>query len=471
VAPLSFSNATGNIFNRLGVIGGVLKNLRAYQTLQQGALTNTTTGVTGQFNSEPDLQAINGSTWIANVNAPEAVGQTMQQLAIQTLNRMIFESNPQLAQTWQQLNLTASIQELIRQMNVAGATVQQCNVATVNSAFTGTGNGVINSSVIRAIDGLTQQNAFAETITLTCNQDSYSGSATAGNEGFSVTGTGQESDVFAFDWPLGSNANIGVQAINGSSDNNNGNLLTNSDFQNWTVPNTPDQFTIAVGAAGTNVFRNQVVVYDGTSSLQLTGDGSGTLTSLTQLFNNGTTGTSGSLVTQAAYSVNLWLRRDGVAAASGVLTIDLIDGNGVVIQDAAGNNNTFSIDLTTLTTSFTAYKGTFRTPVILPAAQYLRLRLSTALTNGRSVYLARSSMGLYTRTYVGGPYVAVHSGSVPFVNGDYGTVIVSNDRGGAADEVSTFQTVCDRCWSMRTSGFLLPYSATPSISDALIAAS
>lgn len=467
---LSFASATGNLYNRIGRLGNVLMNSRAYQLQQQNAMTNTTTGITAQYNNQPDLQAINGAAWIGIVNAAGNLGGTQKNLAVQTINRMIFQDAPQLNQTLQQINLFASLQELIRQMNLAGATVQACVVTGTptqfSNAVSNVGNGVVTVSVKRPIDGRTQENAFAETINLQCNADSYSGGAQAGNEGFSVTGGGIQNDVFAFDWPLGSNCSIGISAIDGSADATNGNFLTNSDFESWTA-NVPDNFALPVGAGGTNVFENNSVVYSGDASLQLTGDGSGTLTSLTQTFND-TAGTLGALDVNTAYSVNFWIRRDGVVPGAGTLTIDLIDGNDVVIQDAAGVNNTFNVDLTSLTTNFAAYNGTFRTPSILPSVQKLRLHLTVALTNGRSVYLDRLSLGAPTRCYIGGPYVAIHSGATPFLRGDYASIAITNNRGGAADGVSTFQTLCDRLWGDRTFGLLLPSSDTPTISDLLI---
>lgn len=466
---LSFADAPGNWFNALGRLGKVLLNSRAYQLDQQSAMTDLTTGVTIQLENQPDIQAINGAAWISIVNSAGSLGGTQANIAQQYLNRLIFQDTPQINQTLQQINLFASLQELIRQMKLAGATIQECTVTGTatqfSAAVSNVGNGIINVSVKRPIDGLVQQNAFAENIAIQCAADSYSGGAAEGNEGFSVTGTGLLNDVFAFDWPLGSNCSLGISAIDGSQDVTSGNLLTNSDFEEWTA-NVPDNFTLVTGAGGTNVFENNVIVYSGDASLQITGAG-GLNTSLTQLFNTDT-GTTGALEVQTGYSVNLWLRRDGVAAAAGVLTVDLIDENGTVIQDAAGVNNSFTIDLTALTTSFVAYQGAFRTPAILPTTQRLRLWLSTPLTNGRSVYLDKLSFGLFTRCYIGGPYVAVHSGSTPFLRGDYGAAAIANSRGGATDGVSTFQTLIDRLCGTRTFGLIIPYSASPTISDQLI---
>ena len=148
--------------------------------------------------------------------------------------------------------------------------------------------------------------------------------------------------------------------------------------------------------------------------------------------------------------------------------MDLFDGSSI-INDENGTANSFTIDLTALTTSYASRTGVFRTPSILPAAIYLRMRLSTALTNGRSVYFDKASLGEMTQAYTSGPYLAVHAGSIAFEVGDLGTVAVTNSR-GAAGTLDTFQTLFAREFpDMISSELLLPSAAAPTISDALIA--
>ena len=159
-----------------------------------------------------------------------------------------------------------------------------------------------------------------------------------------------------------------------------------------------------------------------------------------------------------------------MAAAAGTLVIELVDTNGTVLQDAAGNANTFSIDLTALNTIFTSYTADFRTPILIPDPLYLRLRLSVALTDGRSVYIDKASLGQMTQMYTSGPFLAVHSGSVPFMQGDYGTCQITNSR-GVGGTLSTFQTLWDQLFGMRQLDLLLPSSSSPTISDDLIASS
>lgn len=156
------------------------------------------------------------------------------------------------------------------------------------------------------------------------------------------------------------------------------------------------------------------------------------------------------------YAFNCWMMADVVPAA-GVMTIDLVDGiGGSVIADQATTNNSFTVDCTTLTTSFVAKNGTFRTPKNIPAIVYLRIRISTGVSSGSSIFLDHASLVEMTELYPDGPSVAIFSGSIPFrkgggqVIGDYFTLTVTNDR------ASEFQEWFERNFDMRSKGLLLP---------------
>lgn len=463
---IDFNSGAGSLFYRLGKLGLLVKQARSYQTSQLVNLTNTTTGVVAQYNAESDIQALVGASYIGQLNSVGGlVGGLAQNVAVQTVNRVVFRDDPQLNQTLQQVNLLASLQEIIFQMREQAQTILAATITLTNSAFTGTGNGAINSSAKRPSDGLVLENAFGENLLFLCTNDSYIGGAQAGNEGFAVTGAGA-GGFFDFNWPLGSNCTTGLNAIDAETDTGAGNFLTNSDFEEWTA-NVPDNWTLVVGTAGTNIARQGTIVYTGSYSLEFIGAG-GTATQIRQQFDS-SSGTLGELDPLTQYSVALWLRRDGTAAAAGVLTVDLTDSSGNVVADENAANNSFTVDLTALTTTFAAYKGVFRTPHVMPSSVYLRLRTSTPLTNGRSVYLDHLSLGQMTQCYVSGPYVAVHSGSTNFVQGDYGTVTVTNSR-GAAGTLSTFQTLLAQFFPSQVYGneLLFPSASSPTISDGLI---
>lgn len=458
---INFTNATGNLFNRLGKLGLLIKQMSTYQAAQLTNMISTSTGVVAQYNSEPDIQAIMGSSYIGNLSGPESVGSTAQQMTVATFNRTVYRDSPLLNQTLQSNNITGSIQEVIRQMKQQGATVLAMTVTGTPSGFTGVGTGVVVVSVRRPSDGKILENSFAEIASITCTTDSYSGGATRNNEGFTINGDGAENDVFAFDWPLGSNANVTLSAIDGDTSNGSGNTLSNSGFTTWTS-NVPNSWNLVVGTAGVNIFQETSIVYTytGQGAIRLIGDAGGTLTALTQGI---------SLQQANQYACNLFLRTGATAPAAGVLTIDLIDEDNNIVNDNNGIANSFTIDLTGLNTVYTAYNGVFRTPTIMPDSLFIRMRLSTPLTNGALCYIDKMSLGLMTQMYTGGPYVSVHAGNVPFENGDYAAITITNSR-GSGGTLNTFQTLLFRLLYpyVLTNEYIFPSSSSPSISDNLI---
>ena len=468
MSNIDFTNTVGALFPRLGKLGALIKNAYSYQQTQNTSMTNTTTGVVAQYNAESDLQAQMGSQYITQLDTVGAtVGSVASTLAVTTCNRIVYRAQPRISQTLTNLNITASLQEIIRQMKVQGATVLAMTIGATpqnNPGGLNVGNGVLVISTKRPEDGLVLENSFAETVQLTCTQDSYIGGAVAGNETFTLQGTGNQANYFAFNWPLGSNAQATLNAINGNSNNSGANGLTNSNWATWSG-GLPSNYTIVAG--GGNLFQETVLVYDGSSCLRWQGDGT-TNNTFKQLFGS-TSGTPGSLTGLTQYSYNIFMRRDGVAAGTGILTISLVDGGGTVINDANGVPNSFTIDLTALTTNYQSFTNVFRLPQVLPSSQYLQYSLTTALTNGRSVYLAKASQGVMTQSTINCPYFAIHAGSVPFAQGDFNSGLITNSR-GAAGTLSTFQTLAFQLISaVGQNEFLLPSSLVPSISDALIA--
>lgn len=466
---LSFADAPGNWFTTIGRLGGLAKKLRAYQLDALSNLTDVTVGQVAQLKNEADVQALVGDSYLSVLSSTAgSVSPLLQNVAQTYLNRLIFRDSPRVGQTLTSQNVTASLGELIRQMGVQGATVRRHVLGSSTTAFTGTGNAVLNVSTTRPLDGLPLEHLYAETLTAVCTQDSYLGGATAGNETVTVVGTGSEGDPFAFDWPLGSNCSATLQAIDGDVDDGSGNLLTNSGFERFTS-NAPDNWEVMVGTAGTDLFEEDVIVYDpasGGKSLGVVSDGS-SLVQIRQLFGS-STGTQGTLDAVAQYGFCVFLRRDGGAPLSqGTLIADLHDGTAV-IDDEAGTPCSVSMDLTTLTTGFAAYTGAFRTPLALPSAVYLRLRFSVPADTGRAVYLDKASLGAMTQLYASGPFVSCHAGSTPFVAGDYATITLTNSRDGSGG-LDTFQTLMARLFpQMIGQEIMLPSSSVPSVQDTMI---
>lgn len=472
--PLTGTNPAG-LFTRLGKIAALLKDLNVFAsgTLPGDFSAIETLYVTsGLTNPEPALiaplaAALTGSQ--QNIGS-QALAGILTTLAAGTVNQMVYEDNP----LNQNNNLSASLTEVIRQMTAASQSVNACTVTIATAALgTVTGNGVVVGTVNRP-DGRKQENLLAETSRLVCAADAQTGGVAAGNEQFKWSGDFPESNALAFDWPLGSGASATLSATDATKNNSAGNLLDNSDFETFTS-NTPNNWTITVGTAGTQVLQGSAGnSYTGAACLQLAGDGS-TLTALTLAFAGTTTaGTPAKLTPDTIYAVNLALKVDAVPAA-GVLEIALIDGTGppgAITNDDQGNANSFTVALTSATTNYVFYNGVFRTPRVNPATGYkLRLRLSTALTSGKNAFIDHLAMTAPTKLYAGGPYLAVFSGSVAFIAGsnapDTFTVTTTNNRAGSSNNL-TWQTFFDRMFNMRSLGLLLPSSGSPTISDSLL---
>lgn len=446
---------TGGLFTRIGAMGGLLADLN---TFQSSTLPTDVQAILTQYPANNDEIMVDGieTQLMSAQQSSGGIMASIQSYGYNTVNTMVYQDNPLLSNT----NLATSLAEVIRQMIGDSQTIQACTIgSTVTAAAGNQGNGVCVVSTRRS-DGLVQENAFQEHITVKCSSDSTISSSLAGRETFAVTGT---VPYTSFDWrfPGGSGGSGSLSAIDATSDNSNGNKLTNSDFEAFTS-NVPDDWSILVGSAGTTIKKSTSQFYTGAASLNFVGNGS-ELTSIAQTFG---TGTPATLNSQTQYACSLWMKVDSVPAA-GVLEVSLVDGSNTITTDVSGNQNKFSFTLIGATTSWANVSGSFRTPYILPSTLKIRVRLSTALSNTINLYIDHLALGTMTQVYTGGPSVSVFSGSSDFYVPDSFTAAITNNRGGASNN-KTFQTLYDRMFGMRQLGLLLPSSGSPSISDSLI---
>lgn len=388
--------------------------------------------------------------------------QYLTGLAQATLLQMAADDAPQPDAT-----VATALKYLIAQMVGNSDSVKKPTVA-VSSAAGGsnTGTGVLAVSSTGK-DGLQLDYLFAEALVATCTSDAQVGS-TAGQEPFSVAGVVAESNELQWDFPLGSGASTTLTTVDANLNNTGGNVLQNSGWATFTTTDTPDNWPIATGSAGTSVKQaTGSNVYRGTSALSFVGDGA-ELTSIQQPFNTtpstaaGFGGTSYQPLPNTVYALSL-NHKVSASASSGVLQVALVDGSGSVINDAAGTANSFTVDLTTLSTSFSNTTGFFRTPAVLPTTIKLRLKLTTALQSGKTAYLSNLAMTPATQLYSGGPFAAIFAGSVNFISLDKFTVTVKNKYD------SQFQLLMESLFGMRALGLQIPSASSPTVADTLIA--
>ncbi len=343
---------------------------------------------------------------------------------------------------------TLALAELVRQMVADSESVNASTVsATATAAGTNEGDGVAAITVKNKY-GVDSQYLFNENIILEATSDSQLG-ATEGREPFSYTGAAAETDSLSNDWPAGSGASGTLNALDAASTTSN--LLTNGSFDTFTVANTPDSWTIQVGAASTDIFAaGSSDDYDGNNALEFTGTGGGPLSQVWQAV------TTLKPNTVYAYS---YRAKKSTSLLAGVLSLDLYNGSAVIADDATTSNVTTKAH-SALSTSYQAFTGFFITPNVLPATVRLRVHISTALTSGESLFVDHLCFAAATQLYTGGPYAALFSGATNFAKYDRFTLAVSSTMG-------VFQEWFERCFGMRTLGYqLVPNaSGTETLSD------
>lgn len=465
---LDFTSNPGGLFPRIGRILHVLYLENQYEASLPAAFD----AIVAQYQSS--LQQIGGNVAIAQDTLARVASNVMSfasqpqgsiNTAWDTIVQMVQADQP--SQSWTRQTAMA---EVIRQMKLGTpTTVQASTIGCTATQITGSvGTGPIITTTLRA-DGLVQENTIEETLRVVCTQDSYTGTATQGRELFSLVGAPGapvSGGVFDYDWPTGSNAAVQVNAIDSTQDaSSTGNLLTNSDFETWTTASPADtlnNWTLETGAWGTDL-QKDTNAYRGSFDLMFLA-GTSTNTAIYQEFGT-TTGSNIDPSALQSYAVNFWITRTGVVSA-GVLVFELVDSTGTVIQDDAGNNNSLSVTLSGITTSYVAHTTVFRLPSNPPDTIRFRIRMSTALA-GANVRLDSLAMGIVTPMYTGGPGFAIFSGAVPFVSADGWSIANTNDQGGES-YAATFQSGFQRLFDMRTMGLLLPSDGSPTIANTLI---
>lgn len=160
------------------------------------------------------------------------------------------------------------------------------------------------------------------------------------------------------------------------------------------------------------------------------------------------------------YSFAVCLAANAVPSA-GVITVDIVDGiDGTTIQDEAGANNSFTIDVTALDGTPTLYTGVFRTPVTLNSPQcYVRIRATTTIANDGNVYFDQIQLREMTQLYTGGPFVSIVSGGVDWAVGDTITLAVANNRAG--DMLDWH----NRIFRLREQDIYVPNASTGTLED------
>lgn len=444
--------------NRLGAILYALELVNASRNpATSGSWAEAVDDVFGQFvGVDPDVAAT-VAPLVAGRDAGgkglDAIAKALRTAAIAVVNKMLLDAGLVPAAT-----LEESLAAWIAAMK-AGGYYFDANAITAAATQTSlAGNGLVVVDV-KDGDGYALQNLLAETLRIRVVD-----TTTAGAEVLQVIGQAVESDRLSFRWPQGSGANGRFTSVAAGADG----ILSNGTFETFTVANTPDDWTLDVGAAGTDFLSESSTVYEGSKSLKFVGDGA-TLHAISQELDV-------DLLTAKQPYAFVLAARMSAAPATGVLTLDLYDGGGV-IADEKGTNQSTTIDLTTLGTSFVLKPFVFRLPDPLPAHVYLRLRCTTAIETGKNLFVdsARIIAMAKPATGIPGnvPNIAIASGSSPW-SGDDGDptgatvfkIVTTNDR------ASKWLLYLDRVFELGAKGLRFPVTgdsgASTLVNDSLI---
>jgi len=462
------------VFKRLGACAGAAANVvslmggTATTDVASGASMQTRGTTLESYAAESPAvsKSIDGHwTYISSWQSSQA--SFLSQLA--TLAQKILLEQVRLdANLPSSTDVTAAWTEVIRQMRAASASLNASTVAC--GAQTSVGSPVGNPIAVVSLKnayGSTYQTLLAEKLRLSITADSISGGATSRRESWKLQGAQSAASVYGYDWPGGSGATLTGSIIDAQIDNTGGNLLTNGDFETATTSNYFDNWVHQTGAAGTDIFASgSGDAYTQSNALKLTGDGS-TLIKLYQEFNKtasttaGSGGTPGRLAASTQYAVHGKIKAISSAPAAGVLRVALVDSSGTVINDDYGTANSFTVDLTAQTTSFASFSGSFRTPTNLPTTVRLELKVTTAITNTKSVVIDDLAFAAMSQLYTGGPSIAVFSGSTTPVLGDAWTLTTTNTMGVMAAWMERF-------FGLASKNLVIPYSGSPTCADSLV---
>lgn len=490
----------GSLFVRLGHFFGGTLDINAMRgaaatarVLSGGNLATRTnaTNIPDYSNGTAITQVINAiqatlASYQTTMQSFETSYKTYVQNTLQAMygiDALAIPSNAPLSQ-FTAVPLLTAVQGLIAQMTTAGTSVQAATVSA--GAQTAVGSPTGNPQIVVSLKngkGLILQLPFPETLTFVCTKDANSGSATAGNETMNIAGQLAVADPLNYLYPGGSGISVNLQAVDGSkSYPTAGNLLVNSDFATCTTANYPDNWVAVVGTVGTQILNSgSAQAYTtGGGSVEMVGNGA-TLTAIKQVFSTAVSTVAGAggspyvMVPNAILNVNGYLKVSAVPAA-GVLEIALVDSTNTIIQNDQGVNNSVTFALTGALTSYQAINGAFQLPSILPSQVGLRIRQSTAIDNGKNIFLGRFSLARADTNgnglYAGGPMCTIHSGNTNLLDGvapDTWTIAIANAY--ATSGSGLMQLMMDRFFGLRTlatPSLQLPYSGGPTVADSLI---
>lgn len=353
-------------------------------------------------------------------------------------------------------DIDRTIREIFRDMQFQSQTIQDSTVTIAAPAADAgnVGSGTLATTDI--LDGVTppspgfgsfllykgEESSLvvpSELMTLTCIADEDTSGTPEGQEIF--LWEGQPTTNGTFGWKTeGSGVSVQLSTIQAAE------TLANRNFESWDGANTPGNWTIEAGVAGTDVIQEtaDVDVFRGTSALKLVGNGFDI-----RLLQELPSAAGSFLVPNLQLYYGVYVKAAGVT--SGTLTIRMESPSGDYVASASEEIVLNAAALGALT-NYTLQS--FFLPLDASLPEDLRWVIRYEGTPDGEVWI--DSMGLSPLTYANGIGLAINAGSSSFVLNDRFTIQIDNVEG-------MFQKFFRRRFQ-----FQLPQSISPSISDSLI---
>lgn len=465
---------SGGLFTRLGYWFGLAKKRYTALTAAYPTAATTTSGIRTVYSAVganagnfPLAHRTMGAASDEDVMARASVAEfeNIRRAASRLLIDTVDADTPLPAKTEAE-----AIRELAKQMVASSDSVNATTYTVGAASYAGSNIGefsvfveteatqIIKDSVTFA-SKLTDFPAIRpETLYLTCEKDSRNGGVRPGSEVFRLKGDRAWPNLDRR-WRGGSGTDTTITATSAAVDGSmtpGQNILTNSNFE-IISSNVPVKWALSVGAAGTNLTSTSTA-YRGSTALSVVGDAGATLTKLRQLVAD-STGTVARIKPDTLYLLAFAVRDDGTAPAAGVLRVAVEDGSGSVIGSMSK-----SVTLSTVGSTYAVQSLMVVSPINIPDTVYVTVSLTTALTNGRAVYVDEVVLTEMPRIAKGGPGVCVYPGDTDARYGDTASVAISYSNTGE------FNLWFDRFFDLYNQGLALPANdaAGETVSDSLI---
>ena len=267
------------------------------------------------------------------------------------------------------------------------------------------GTGVLVASHIDG-EARTRETLCAETITSVCTGDAQV-SGTPGQETFSFKGGVPLNSIYSYGTrKSGSGSQFNVM-------NGGGQLLDNSEFEDFEVADTPDDWDIVTGTVTTHIIDNDANQYADDHCLEFKGDGALAAIEIKQPLTG--------IQPETVYVFGIWINTSGLNAGNIEITMK---GTGWV----PSADQKIVILNASKPTVYTFYSFFTQTPRDVPSDVALHIKVYGTPTNGGKVFFDRC--GLARAAETNDVFWGLFRGDVDFVIEDEFTMVITQDETG-----------------------------------------